>query len=291
MDARTGKKIRLGRILNPDSGRTIIVAASHAVLTGAPSGLKNNSEMKKRLGQLAGANGIMLAPGSVEKIEEIFIGREKPSLVIHMDWKSFGRPIFTPGTEGISEGNISELTTVENAVSSGADAIMTYLYVGHKDNKLEKEEIQRNARLAAECSKYGIILIIEPRAVDDYVDKSQVENAKLLAWYCRMAAEIGADVVKCIWPGDIKAYEKIASETTVPLVLAGGSASDDRILETMELAHMAVQAGGAGVMFGRRIYSSISPAAVLAGLSAVVHEGATAKAGAKIFSDMVNKTS
>jgi len=208
-----------------------------------------------------------------------------------MDWKSFGRPIFTPGTEGISEGNISELTTVENAVSSGADAIMTYLYVGHKDNKLEKEEIQRNARLAAECSKYGIILIIEPRAVDDYVDKSQVENAKLLAWYCRMAAEIGADVVKCIWPGDIKSYEKIASETTVPLVLAGGSASDDRILETMELAHMAVQAGGAGVMFGRRIYSSISPAAVLAGLSAVVHEGATAKAGAKIFSDMTNKTS
>ena len=291
MDARTGKKIRLGRILSPVSGRTIIVAASHAVLSGAPSGLKNNSEMKKRLGQLAGANGIMLAPGSVEKIEEIFIGREKPSLVIHMDWKSFGRPIFTPGTEGISEGNVSELTTVENAVSSGADAIMTYLYVGHKDNKLEKEEIQRNARLAAECSKYGIILIIEPRAVDDYVDKSQVENAKLLSWYCRMAAEIGADVVKCIWPGDVKAYEKIASETTVPLVLAGGSASDDRILETMELAYMAVQAGGAGVMFGRRIYSSISPAAVLAGLSAVVHEGATAKAGAKIFSDMVNKTS
>lgn len=58
-----------------------------------------------------------------------------------MDWKSFGRPLHTPGTEGISEGNVSELTTVENAVSCGADAIMTYLYVGHKDNKLEKEEI------------------------------------------------------------------------------------------------------------------------------------------------------
>lgn len=116
------------------------MAASHAVLTGAPSGLKNNSDMKNRLGQLSGANGIMLAPGSVEKIEDIFIGREKPSLVIHMDWKSFGRPLHTPGTEGISEGNVSELTTVENAVSCGADAIMTYLYVGHKDNKLEKKK-------------------------------------------------------------------------------------------------------------------------------------------------------
>ena len=290
MDARSGKKIRLGRILNPVSGRTIIVAASHGVLTGAPSGLKNNSDMKNRLGQLSGANGIMLAPGSVEKIEDIFIGREKPSLIIHMDWKSFGRPLYTPGTEGISEGNVSELTTVEHAVSAGADAIMTYLYVGQKDNKLEKEEIQRNARLAAECSKYGIILIVEPRAVDDHIDKSKVENSKLLSWYCRMAAEIGADVVKCIWPGDMKSYEKIASETTVPLVLAGGSASDDQILETMELAQMAVQAGGAGVMFGRRIYSSKSPAAVLAGLSAVVHEGATAKAGAKIFADLTNKT-
>jgi class I fructose-bisphosphate aldolase len=291
MDARTGKKIRLGRILNPVSGRTIIVAASHAVLTGAPTGLKNVSEMRNRLGQLAGANGIMLAPGSVEKIEDIFVGREKPSLVIHMDWKSFGRPLFTPGADGISEGNISELTTVENAVSCGADAIMTYLYVGHKDNNLEKEEVQRNARLAAECAKYGIVLIIEPRAVNDSIDKTQVENPKLLSWYCRMAAEIGADVVKCIWPGDTKSYEKIVNETTVPTVLAGGSASDDRILETMELAQSTVQAGGAGVMFGRRIYSSVSPAAVLAGLSAVVHEGADAKTGVKIFSDLTSKIS
>lgn len=73
------------------------MAASHAVLTGAPSGLKNNSDMKNRLGQLSGANGIMLAPGSVEKIEDIFIGREKPSLVIHMDWKSLGAPFIPQG--------------------------------------------------------------------------------------------------------------------------------------------------------------------------------------------------
>ena len=52
MDSRTGKKIRLGRILNPVSGRTIIVAASHAVLTGAPKGLKSVSEMQNSLGQL-----------------------------------------------------------------------------------------------------------------------------------------------------------------------------------------------------------------------------------------------
>ena len=73
MDSRTGKKIRLGRILNPVSGRTIIVAASHAVLTGAPKGLKSVSEMRNSFGQLSGANGIMLAPGSVDKVEEIFV--------------------------------------------------------------------------------------------------------------------------------------------------------------------------------------------------------------------------
>ena len=291
MDARTGKKIRIGRIINPVSERTIIVAASHAVLTGAPRGLKSVSQMRDALGQLSGANGIMLAPGSVEKVEDVFVGRENPSLIIHMDWKSFGRPIMTPGTSGISEGNISQLTTVKNAVSAGADAIMTYLYVGHKDNKLEKEEIERNARLADDCTKYGLALIIEPRAVDDYIDKTQVENPDLLSWYCRMAAEVGADIVKCIWPGDAKSYEKVVSSTTVPLVLAGGSAGDEQILETMELAEMSIKAGGAGVMFGRRIYSSASPAAVLAGLSAVIHENATAKVGEQIFSDIRSKIS
>lgn len=283
MDSRTGKKIRLGRILDPRSGRTIVVAASHGVLTGAPRGLKKVQDMRMAFGQMVGANGIMVAPGSVEKVEDSFVGRERPSLIVHIDWKSFGRKLFVPGEGSISEGTTAQLATIDEVAAAGADAIMSYLYVGQNDNELERREIERNARLAADCSRLGIGFIIEPRAALDYRDNSQVSNPELLSWYCRMSAEIGADIVKCIWPGSTDAYREIVGNTTVPVVLAGGSAGDDRILETMERAYATVEAGGAGVMFGRRIYSSASPSAVLAGLRAIIHNGGSPEDGLAIF--------
>jgi class I fructose-bisphosphate aldolase len=120
----------------------------------------------------------------------------------------------------------------------------------------------------------------------DYTDETLVANPELLGWYCRMSAEIGADVVKCIWPGSRGAYEDVVSQTTVPVLLAGGPAGDDDVAETMRLAEDTVLAGGAGVMFGRRVYSSKRPSAVLAGLGAVIHDGATAAEGLSLFHDL-----
>ncbi len=283
MDSRTGKKIRLGRILEPQTQRAIIVAASHGVLTGAPRGLRTVADMQSKLGQLGGANGIMVAPGSVRHVEDVFVGRDRPSLVIHLDWKSHGRGLCTPGEDGRSEGTLAQLATIEQVAAAGADAVMSYLYVGQQDNDLERREVERNARIAAECDRLGIVLIIEPRSTLDYREKAEVENPALLAWYCRMSAEIGADVVKAIWPGSAEAWGTVVADTPVPLVLAGGSAGDDKIVETMQLAHDAVTVGGAGVMFGRRIYGSAAPQAVLAALRAVVHEGASVDEAVDLF--------
>jgi len=289
VDSRTGKIIRLGRIFDSQSGRAIIVAASHGVLTGAPKGLRSVTDMNRVFSQLQGANGIMVAPGSVQLVETCFVGREKPSLVVHVDWKSHGRKIFRPGENGTSEGSVTSIASVEQVAAAGADAIMSYLYVGHKDNQLERQEIERNARLAEDCSRLGIVLIIEPRSVMDHSDSTQVANPDLLAWYCRMSAEIGADVVKCIWPGSVEDYETIVSQTTVPVVLAGGPAGDEKLVETMQIAESTVLAGGAGIMFGRRIYSSKNPAAVLAGLRAIIHDGASAQEGVDLFQVLSSK--
>lgn len=283
MDSRTGKKIRLGRLFDQLSGRSIVVAASHGVLTGAPAGLKTTADMVRVFGQLAGANGIMVAPGSVRLTEEAFIGRDRPSLVVHVDWKSHGRKLFTPGEGGMSEGTLTSLATIDEVAAAGADAVMSYLYVGHRDNDLERREVSRNARLAADCARLGIVLIIEPRAVLDHRDLAQVNDPELLSWYCRMSAEIGADIVKCIWPGSLDAYGQVVASTTVPVLLAGGPGGDSDITATMTLAHCAVRAGGSGLMFGRRIYNSSAPPAVLAGLRAVIHGGATAKEGVEVF--------
>ena len=93
----------------------------------------------------------------------------------------------------------------------------------------------------------------------------------MVGFYCRLAAEIGADLVKCVWPGTADAMHEIASTCPSPIVLAGGPGGDD-LETTLQLASTARSAGVAGVMFGRRITSAADPAAVIAGLREVVHQ-------------------
>ena len=79
MDARTGKKIRLGRLFNQESHRTLIVAYSHGVLLGPQPGMRSLEEMKGVSLSLGRANGLMVTPGLVTPLEEAFIGRDRPS--------------------------------------------------------------------------------------------------------------------------------------------------------------------------------------------------------------------
>ena len=61
MDARTGKKIRLGRLFDQQSHRTLIVAYSHGLLMGPRPGMRSLEEMKQMSLHLGRANGLMVA--------------------------------------------------------------------------------------------------------------------------------------------------------------------------------------------------------------------------------------
>src|SRR5512135_1310482 len=93
MDSRTGKKIRIGRLLRRSSGRTLLVAYSHGVLMGPRPGMRSLEEMQKMSFSLERADGLMVAPGMVSRLEEAFIGRDRPSLIVHLDYQSFSRSI------------------------------------------------------------------------------------------------------------------------------------------------------------------------------------------------------
>ena len=275
MDSRTGKRIRLGRILRPDTGRGVVVATSHGVLTGPPGGQRTRAEIARTFAALAEADAVMVAPGMIRLVEDTFVGRSAPGLVVEMDWKSWNRPIYPTLTDGRGEGVVASLARVEDLAAAGVDGIMTYLYVGQLDQSLEREEIARNALLARECSRWGIALIIEPRSAREGLD-SDATSPRVLSFYSRVSAEIGADVVKCVWPGTTEGLAEITETCFVPVLLAGGPGGED-VDSAVELADSAVRAGAAGVMFGRKIYRSADPADTLRRINAVVH-GASGEA-------------
>lgn len=270
MDSRTGKKIRLGRLFDATSQRSLILAYSHGVLMGAGSGMNSLAVMRQRIDKMRRANGLMITPGMVKHLEDQFVGRDRPSLVIHMDWQSFSR-----NTLPYEEGSAVELATVEDLVCAGADALMTYLYVGHRDPEREKMEIERNARLARACDRLGMVLIIEPRSAREKYEPSDKSDVDVMSLYCRMSAEIGADIVKCIYPGDADKMAQIIAECPAPVLVAGGARKDSPAA-AFQMAENCMQAGAAGLMFGRNVYQSDEPEVMLDAFLRIVHYGASA---------------
>ena len=268
MDARTGKKIRLGRLFRRESGKTLLVAYSHGVLMGPRPGMASLEEMRQVSLSLARADGLMVAPGMVSLLEEAFIGREHPSLIVHLDYQSFSRSILP-----YPEGATVQMAQIEEVLAAGADGVMTYLYMGYEDPEREKLEVGRNAQVARACERWGLPLMIEPRSAREACHPEDKTDAQVMALYCRVAAEIGADLVKCIYPGSLEGLRKVVEGCPVPLLLAGGSRQEDPEI-AYDRAREAMQAGAAGLVFGRNIYEAADPTAELERYRAIVHAAA-----------------
>ena len=265
MDARTGKKIRLGRLFDQQSRKTLIVAYSHGVLMGPRLGMKSLEEMRRMSLSLNRANGLMVAPGLVTPLEEAFIGPQCPSLIVHLDYQSFSREIM-PYTEGATV----EMAQIEDIVAAGADGVMTYLYIGYEDPEREKMEIARNARLARACEKWGVIMMIEPRSAREARTPEDKTDPKILGLYCRVSAEIGADLVKCIHPGNEEALHSVIEGCPAPVLVAGGSRAE-KSEKAYSRAASAMRAGAAGLVYGRNIYEALDPVTELERYLQIVH--------------------
>jgi fructose-bisphosphate aldolase, class I len=265
MDARTGKKIRLGYLFNQSSGKSIIVAYSHGVLHGPRPGILTLQEAQRTAQALLAADGLLIAPGMVRHLEDLLAGQDRPGMLVQMDYENFDRP-YLP----YLEGSTVELAAVEDLVAAGAVGMMSYLFIGYNDPEREKLDIQRNARLARACERWGMVLMIEPRSAREGRHPEDNSDRHIMATYCRIAAELGADLVKCIYPGNTEDLQYIVDTCPAPLLVAGGARVDDPEAAYAK-ARSAMAAGAAGLVFGRSIYEAPDPAQELARFRQIVH--------------------
>jgi class I fructose-bisphosphate aldolase len=247
------------------SGRYLIVAYSHGVLMGPAAGMETLDQMRAFATGIRGIEGLMIAPGLLPALEMAFVGRDRPSLVIHLDWQNFSRSVLPPAY-GVS----AQLATIERVIAAGADAVMTYLFLGHEDPREEREEIARNASIVNECARLGLPVMIEPRSAREKTIPGDKEDVDVMSTYCRIAAEIGADLVKCIYPGSTEKMARIAETCTAPVLVAGGARRESPGA-ALEVATSAMAAGARGLVFGRNVYQASDPQAVVDALGRVVH--------------------
>jgi len=267
-----GKQQRLNRILNPADGRAVCVAADHGWMSDFTP---NVAELYRIVGQVAegGADAILLSLGQAMRLGHLLKGRRAPALLIRADWMNMPRLGGSNVANAIPQQELRHLAiaTAQDALDLGASAITIYLFLGF-DDETEARNVEECAVFAQECRRIGLVCIIEPLAVGGNVTGANLVD--ILITGARMAVEIGADMLKIPFTGDVETFRQLVQVSGVP-VLALGGARSERDLDALELVSEALAAGGAGTVFGRNVTKAPDPAKMVRDLCAIVHGGKT----------------
>ncbi|MDH4379941.1 MAG: hypothetical protein QE263_08565 [Vampirovibrionales bacterium] len=267
MELSLGKKARLYRLMyqhGPGNGSMLFLPMDQGLEHGPMDFFVNppcgDPNYQAQLALNGNYSAVVFQIGVAEKTMRPYIG--KVPLVIKLNGKTCipsDAQSFSPLT-----------SSVEDAVRLGADAIGYTLYVG---SPAQDRDIAQFNAVRKECERYGMPIIMWAYPRGEYVDKKGGKDSLYAIDYAaRVACELGADIVKINYPktdeksrtGVPKPYDEliltaaegvqqvVRSAGPVPVVFSGGSKVDDT--ELLNMARIAMENGGSGLIFGRNMW-------------------------------------
>ena len=248
-----GKKIRLERIINRQTGRTVTAPMNHGVSNGPMKGIIDIDKTVESISQ-GGADAILMHKGIVEQGHRGY-GKDI-GLIVHLSASTSLAP--NPNNKVI-------VTSVEKAIQLGADAVSVHVNLG---SETESEMLQELGEISETCSYWGIPLLamMYPRG-------QKVENehdVELVKHAARVGSELGVDIVKTNYTGDPDSFKEVVEGALVPVVIAGGPKVDTDE-ELLQMVKDSIEVGGAGVAFGRNLFQAENPGKITKAISEVVH--------------------
>jgi putative autoinducer-2 (AI-2) aldolase len=251
-----GMANRMGRVFRHASGRTLMLAVDHGYFLGPLSGLEEPGRTVTPL--LPYADSLMLTRGVLRRCIGIETGA---AIVLRV----------SGGTSILRELSHEGLTTaMEDALRLNVSAVTLSIFVGGEG---ERRTLLNLAGLVDRAERYGV-----PVLAVTAVGREMTRDARYLGLACRIAAELGAHMVKTY---HCEEFEKVVRGTPVPVIIAGGKKTSET--EAIELAHRAVNDGAKGVDMGRNIFQSDCPVGMIRAVRAVVHDNATVKEAVALY--------
>lgn len=249
-----GLKNRVSRLMK--EGRTVMLAVDHGYFQGPTTGLENARETITPL--LPYADSLMLTRGILRTSVD---PSESTPVVLRV----------SGGTSILKElSNEVVVTSVEEAVRLNASAVAVSVFVGSEN---ERQTLKNLADLVDEGERYGM-----PVLAVTAVGREMARDARYLGLACRIAAELGASIVKTYYCED---FHKVVEGCPVPVVIAGGKKLPEQ--EALLLAHNAMSEGAVGVDMGRNIFQSTNPVGMIKAVRGVVHEGKGVDEAMRLF--------
>lgn len=226
----------------------------HGLTVGPIQGIENNlGDMVNKIA-LGGANAVL--------------GHIGIPIYAHRGYgPDIGLILHLSGSTSLSpESNYKVLVNnVLEAVKLGADGVSLHINIG---NKSDPEMLEILGTISRECREFGMPLIamMYPRG-ENIKDEFDVDVVKIAA---RVAAELGADIVKTNWTGDPDSFKEVVNGCMAPVIIAGGEKAS--IKDILEITKRSIEVGGSGVAYGRNVFQASDPTKVVKALYLIVHD-------------------
>ncbi|MCL1889208.1 MAG: 2-amino-3,7-dideoxy-D-threo-hept-6-ulosonate synthase [Desulfovibrionaceae bacterium] len=250
----TGKAIRMERIVNRNTRKTIIVPMDHGVSVGPLDGLAN---MPHAINEVAegGVNAVLEHRGLIRCGHRK--GGKDVGLILHL----------SSSTELSSKPNRKTLTaSVEDAIKVGADGVSIHINLGDPD---EAEMLRDFGKVARDAEEWGMPLLAMVYGRGPKIPNSL--DPRIVAHCARVGVELGADMVKVPYTGDMDSFKFVTENCCVPVVIAGGPKTETT-REFLQMVKDADLAGSTGLSVGRNIFQHPSPRLMSMALAGIVHE-------------------
>jgi len=254
-----GMKNRLSRLIKPD-GHCQFLPIDHGYFQGPTRCLERPAETIRDL--VPYADGLFVTRGVLRAAID-------PQIDTPIILRVSG------GTSVVGKDLADEIitTSIEEMLRLNVAAVGVSVFVG---SDYERETLENLSMLVDDCEEYGIP-VMAVTAVGKELEK---RTARYLALSCRIAAELGAKIVKTYYCD--QGFEKVTNGCPVPVVIAGGPKCETE-LEVFEFVHDGMQKGAIGVNLGRNVWQSPHPKAVMQALNGVIHDGLTPRQALDLF--------
>lgn len=249
--------------MNPSSGHTVIVPMDHGVTLGPIDGLMNMKNMADEIVK-GGANAILGHIGL--RLQGKFHG--KAGFILHLSAGTIWAP--DPNTKVL-------VSSVEMALKIGADAVSVHVNIGAET---EAQMLGDLGKVSRECLEWGMpLLAMMYTRGEKFQEENSVEGVKHAA---RIAAELGADLVKVSYTGSKESFRKVVAGCPIPVLIAGGEKTKNE-REILQVIRDALDAGAAGVSIGRNVFQHEKKRAMVRAISKMVHDGISVEEALEIL--------
>ena len=261
-----GSAVRLARLRNPASGRILTVAVDHAPSYGVLPGIEEICSVVDRVAA-AGPDAMVMMKGAAKGCFAPYAGRV--ALIVKCSTISPHHP----------ELDVCA-SRVEEALRLGADAIAMALTVGSAG---QAQLLSNLGALVREAETVGMPVIVHSYPCGELVPSDERYSVKQVGYAARLVMELGVDVVKTFYTGSAETFAQVVEMTAPALVVAAGGPRLETDEDVLVMAHDVVQAGAAGITFGRNVWQSDNVAGMIGALKHLVHaDGTVAEATARL---------